>query len=108
MIPVPIDALGVIASSSTATHLMEILKGAVGRQVGDVAAAVLSELKMKGTISTPEVFHFLPPKLGHHITLVYTKAATEGTFENFRRTIHTNLMLPTDRPLLRRSNAVAW
>ena len=107
-IPVPIDALGVISSSAPATQLMEILKGAVGRQVGDVAAAVLSELKMKGTITTPQIFHFLPPNLGHHITLVYTKGATEGTFENFRRTIHTNLMLPTDRPLLRRSNAVAW
>jgi len=107
-IPVPIDALGVISSSAPATSLMEILKGAVGRQVGDVAAAVLSELKMKGTISTPEVFHFYPPGLGHYVTLVYTKAAEEGSFENFRRSIHSSLLLPTDRPLLRRSNAVNW
>lgn len=107
-IPVPIDALGVISNTAPATSLMEILKGAVGRQVGDVAAAVLSELKMKGTITTPEVFHFLPPTLGHNITLVYTKAASEGTFDNFRRTIHSSLLLPTDRPLFRRSNAVSW
>ena len=30
-------------------------------QVGDVAAAMLSELKMKGSLSAPQVFHFLPP-----------------------------------------------
>ena len=29
--------------------------------MGDVAAAVISELKMKGSISAPQVFHFLPP-----------------------------------------------
>ena len=99
MIPVPIDALGVIASTATATNLMEVLKGAVGRQVGDVAAAVLSELKMKNTISTPEVFHYLPEPLSHHVTLVYSKAATMSSFETFRRSLHTSFLLPQDRPL---------
>ena len=32
-IPIVLDALGVIPSSAPATQLMEILKGAVGRQV---------------------------------------------------------------------------
>ena len=108
MIPVPIDALGVIASSATATNLMEVLKGAVGRQVGDVAAAVLSELKMKNTISNPEVFHYLPESLSHHMTLVYNKAATMSSFETFRRSLHTSFLLPQDRPLFRRANALGW
>ena len=108
MIPVPIDALGVIASSATATNLMEVLKGAVGRQVGDVAAAVLSELKMKNTISNPEVFHYLPESLSHHVTLVYSKAATMTSFETFRRSLHTSFLLDQDRPLFRRSNALRW
>ena len=108
MIPVPIDALGVIASSATATNLMEVLKGAVGRQVGDVAAAVLSELKMKNTISNPEVFHYRPEALGHHLTLVYNKAATMSSFETFRRSLHTSFLLPQDRPLFRRANALSW
>ena len=67
VIPVPIDSLGVIANNATASSLMEVLKGAVGRQVGDIAAAVLSELKMKNSISNPDVFHFLPEDLSHHI-----------------------------------------
>ena len=108
MIPVPIDALGVIASTATATNLMEVLKGAVGRQVGDVAAAVLSELKMKNTISNPEVFHYLPEPLSHHVTLVYSKAATMSSFETFRRSLHTSFLLPQDRPLFRRSNSLQW
>ena len=33
----------------------EIPQGAVGRQVGDIAAAVLSELKMKESVSAPQV-----------------------------------------------------
>ena len=32
-IPIVLDALGVIAAASPATQLMEVLKGAVGRQV---------------------------------------------------------------------------
>ena len=87
-IPIVLDALGVIAAASPATQLMEVLKGAVGRQVrknplhhelalklvtskrillikltkvGDVAAAMISELKSTGSLSAPQVFHFLPP-----------------------------------------------
>jgi len=107
-IPVALDALGVISSSAPATQLMEVLKGAVGRQVGDIAAAVLSELKMKNSISAPQAFHFSPPGLGHILTLVYTKAATTNTFEAFRRSVHTSFMLPVDRPLFRRANAISF
>ena len=106
IIPVPVDALGVVSSQATVSSLMEVLKGCVGRQVGDIAAAVLSELKMKNTISSPEIFHFQPDSLPHTITLVYTQDATTGSFETFRRSIHTSFMLPTDRPLFRRSNAL--
>jgi hypothetical protein len=60
-IPIVLDALGVIPTAAPATQLMEVLKGAVGRQVGDVAAAMLAELKSKGSLSAPQVFHFLPP-----------------------------------------------
>jgi len=108
IIPVPIDALGVISSKASASTLMEVLKGSVGRQVGDVAAAVLSELKMKQTISNPEVFHFLPDTLSHHITLVYSKDATMDSFVNFRKTVQTSFMLDTDKPLFRRCNAIDY
>ena len=108
LIPVPVDALGVIPTTAPASLLLEVLKGCVGRQVGDVAAAVLSELKMKGTVSTPEIFHFLPAGLAHHITLVYTAAATQDAFAAFRRSVHTSFLLPADRPLFRRGCAVEW
>jgi len=104
-LPIPIDALGVIPSSAPSSSLMEVLKGAVARQVGDVAASVLSEFKMKGTTSMPEIFHFKPVQLGHFLTSVYTKAASTSTFESFRRSIHQSFLLPLDRPLIRRANA---
>ena len=80
---------------------------------------------MKGSISAPQVFHFLPPGglrvkilmeqnlcfslgLGHHISLIYSKSATTTSFENFRRSVHTSFLLPLDRPLLRRANRVSF
>merc|ERR1719402_1644422 len=39
---------------------------------------------------------------------VKRQAATQGSFETFRRSIHTSLLLPLDRPMFRRANAVSW
>ena len=103
VIPVPIDALGVISSKASASSLMEVLKGAVGRQVGDIAAAVIAELKTRETvISNPEVFHFQPESLCHPIVLVYSKDANMSSMESFRRSLHSSFMLSTDRPLFRK------
>jgi len=107
-LPINLDALGVISNKAPASNLMEVMKGAVGRQVGDIASAVLSQLKMKGTITTPEVFHYYPDLLGHHLTIVYPKNTDNDQFEAFRRTVHTNFLLPLDRPLLRRANRTRW
>jgi len=106
-IPVHLDTLGCIASTAAATDVMEVLKGAVSRQVGDVAAAVLAELKSSGKVSLPQVHHFQPPGLGHHLTLVYSKAAPTSSLEAFRRAVHLSFLLPLDRPLVRRANRAA-
>ena len=100
-IPLGLDALGLLPTAAPATQLMEVLKGAVGRQVGDIAAAVLAEFKSKATISRPGVHHFHPPGLGHAVTLVYSQAAGEGGLEQFRRSVHKSFLLPLDRPLFR-------
>jgi len=107
-LPIPIDTLGVIPNNAPCSTLMEVLKGSVARQIGDIAASVLSEFKMRGTTSLPEIFHFKPIELGHYLTSVYTKAASTATFESFRRSIHQSFFLPLDRPLIRRANAVTW
>jgi hypothetical protein len=63
----------VVATPAPTTQLFGVLKGAVGRQVGDMAAAILAELKSTGSVSGPCAFHFRPPGLGHHISLVDCK-----------------------------------
>ena len=54
-IPLKIDALGYAPNSMKITDLMEILKGSVQRQVHEMARSVLSEFKMRGTVSVPQV-----------------------------------------------------
>jgi hypothetical protein len=69
-IPGPIDALGVTLQHCPRHHPYGDLEESHGQAGGDVAVAVLSKLMMKGTIITPEVFHFLPATEGDLTTSV--------------------------------------
>ncbi len=50
-----LDALGVVRKTTKIPDLMEVLKGCLQRQVHEMGRSVLSELKMRGTTSMPEV-----------------------------------------------------
>jgi len=108
-VPILIDALGVVASSCKAKkELMEVLKGSVARQIGDIAASVMSEFSIQKTISKPQVYHFKPNSIAHYITIVYPTKADNCTFENYRKSMHDTFMLPMDAPALRKSNALQF
>ena len=55
-----IDALGYAPNSMKIGDLMEILKGSVQRQIHEMARSVLSEFKMRQTVSVPQAFHLYP------------------------------------------------
>ena len=59
-IPLKIDALGYAPNSMKIGDLMEILKGCVQRQIHEMARSVLSEFKMRQTVSVPQAFHLYP------------------------------------------------
>ena len=59
-IPLKIDALGYAPNSMKIGDLMEILKGSVQRQIHEMARSVLSEFKMRQTVSVPQAFHLYP------------------------------------------------
>ncbi len=82
----------------------QVLKGCVQRQIHEMGRIVLSELKMRGTSSLPEVFHLRPEPLGHLCTMIYNKRGQCAGFAEFRRHIHRLFLLPVDRPLFRRMN----
>lgn len=108
-LPVLIDALGVVPANCKLPDLMDVLKGSVARQIGDIAASVLSELSLKKTkVSTPKANHFRPADLPHFITIVYPAASDTCDFQAFRKSIHDSFMLATDRPAFRKSNAWQW
>ncbi|XP_077984323.1 ufm1-specific protease 2-like [Glandiceps talaboti] len=57
-----------------------------------------------GEFSLPEVFHFSLPTFPHFITTVYPKGKSEDELESYRKDLHCKLLLPVDRPMLRRAN----
>merc|ERR1712141_477224 len=103
-IPLKIDSLGIAAVTTKIVDVMEVLKGCVQRQVHEMGRSVLSEFKMRGTVSIPEAFHLKPKPFGHFVTIVYTKTGTCANFAQFRRHLHNIFMLPMDRPYFRRMN----
>ncbi|XP_023346565.1 ufm1-specific protease 2 [Eurytemora carolleeae] len=107
-VPVCIDALGLVPANSKSKDLMDVLKGCVARQIGDIAASVLSEYSVQKRVSTPQVFHFKPDGLPHFITIIYPTAANNTIFEDYRKSIHASFMLPMDRPVFRKANAWQW
>ena len=103
-IPIKIDSLGYTANSTKIVDLMEVLKGCVQRQIHEMGRSVLSECKMRGTVSIPEAFHLKPDPFGHFVTIVYTKTGTCTNFAQFRKHLHNIFLLPMDRPYFRRMN----
>ena len=103
-IPLKIDALGIAANNSKIVDLMEVLKGCVQRQIHEMGRSVLSEFRMRGTVSIPEAFHLKPKPFGHFVTIVYTKTGTCANFAQFRRHLHNIFLLSMDRPYFRRMN----
>jgi hypothetical protein len=111
-IPLHLDALGIVARELPVKDLMEVLKGASARQAGDIAACVLGEFKRcRGggeVVSLPQVHHFRPAGLAHFVTLVYPRRVDEAVYQPLRRSWHVNFLLPLDRPLFRKENAVEF
>ena len=103
-IPIKINSLGYTANSTKIADLMEVLKGCVQRQIHEMGRSVLSECRMRGTVSIPEAFHLKPDPFGHFVTIVYTKTGTCTNFAQFRRHLHNIFLLPMDRPYFRRMN----
>ena len=92
-IPIKIDSLGYTANSTKIVDLMEVLKGCVQRQIHEMGRSVLSECRMRGTVSIPEAFHLKPDPFGHFVTIVYTKTGTCTNFAQFRKHLHNPLLL---------------
>jgi hypothetical protein len=103
-IPLKIDSLGIAANVTKIVDVMEVLKGCVQRQIHEMGRSVLSEFRMRGTVSIPEAFHLKPDPFGHFVTIVYTKTGTCTNFAQFRRHLHNIFLLPMDRPYFRRMN----
>ncbi len=91
--PLKIDALGIVRKSTKIPDLMEVLMGCVQRQIHEMGRSVLSELKMRGTSSLPEVFHVRPAPLGHLCSMVYNRTGNCGAFGSFFKNFYFDFFL---------------
>ena len=84
-IPMRIDAIAMAPNCMKIVDVMDLLKGSMQRQVHEFGRAILSEFKMLGSITTPEVFHMKPEPFGHHVSIVYTQTTDCSKFgkQNF-------------------------
>lgn len=78
------------------------------------AHAAQRVLEQQGQVVPVRAHHFLPPGLGHHVTLLYPTLAPRGAdaeandalLVDTRKRLHALLRLPPNRPLLRSANAL--
>ncbi|URE09402.1 Peptidase family C78 [Musa troglodytarum] len=77
-------------------------------QLNSIKKAVIPELLSQQPQLYP--YHFLPPELLHPITAIYDLryGETEMKQGEMRRSLHSRLGLPLDRPLLRIANALSF
>ncbi|THU49272.1 hypothetical protein C4D60_Mb06t07810 [Musa balbisiana] len=77
-------------------------------QLNSIKKAVIPELLSQQPQLCP--YHFLPPELLHPITAIYDLryGETEMKQGEMRRSLHSRLGLPLDRPLLRIANALSF
>lgn len=100
---IPVDVVAVLPKTFPVGKMHNILVRGIIRQLESVYKCVVDYSK-NGAKAAAQIFHFKPMYCDHLVTLVYPKGVSEGDLEPQRRKLHQWLMLPDDRPLLRRTN----
>lgn len=101
----PVDIIGHIALS---TSLGDVRAWFLERLQTQLEACLESILKHSENhqVLLPKPFHFWPSELPHAVTVIYPCSKSDDELEDSRRELHGTFLLPTNRPVFRRSNAL--
>lgn len=101
---VHVDLIVMVPKSHPVRQLASVFSDGVCQQLLAVKDCG-QEFSKLDFIPSIHVHHFQPPECEHFVSVPYPKGVLEGDLETIRRKLHERLLLPEDRPLLRRTNA---
>ncbi|XP_070554654.1 ufm1-specific protease 2-like [Ptychodera flava] len=99
----PINVVAVADKNSPVSTLPSLFSHGICTQIKSMEESLLLFAK-DSDILIPEAYHFYLPGFPHLVSTVYPQGKTEEELESHRQTLHSRLMLPKTRPLLRRVN----
>lgn len=100
---IPVDIIAMVPKSSPVGKMHQLFVNGIARQLVSIKRCMSNHVK-NGVLPSVQIFHFKPPDCDHFVSLVYPKNVCETELESTRRKLHQWLLLPDDRPLLRRIN----
>lgn len=106
VVPITIDAVAVLHSTTNTLALYDILVESLCRTLRLIEENMLEQLQLDDDFSIPESFHYKPAKFGHFYTCIYPNAIPDSDdfLTSKRRELHQQFSLPLNKPIFRRAN----
>uniref|UniRef100_T1IZG3 Probable Ufm1-specific protease 2 n=1 Tax=Strigamia maritima TaxID=126957 RepID=T1IZG3_STRMM len=104
---IPIDFVVLVPKNHPVSKLVSIMVNGVVTQL-DIIKQTLIESRNGKLLPAIEIFHFVSAYCDHFVTLILPLLFSDHDLENKRRQYHQWLLLPEDRPLLRRGNRYSF
>ncbi|KFM59379.1 Ufm1-specific protease 2, partial [Stegodyphus mimosarum] len=103
-IPLPLDVLVVAHEFSSTYAIYKLFISAVDKQLEKMNHCLLNYAENLDYI-TPVPYHFYPDIWDFPVTVIYPLSKEDAELEKYRRHLHKLLLLPLDRPFLKKLNA---
>lgn len=107
LIPVTIDTIAALHTSTNVLQLYDILVESLCRTLRLIEENVLDQLHAGTELKNPLTFHFKPDGFGHFYSCVYPETIPDedAHLTDIRRELHQGFGIPNTRPVFRRANA---
>ncbi|XP_033632362.1 ufm1-specific protease 2-like [Asterias rubens] len=103
----PIDVPVMVHKNTPTKALGKIFADAICRQLRAMEQCLKEYYKEIG-LSFPRPYHFKLPHVPYLLTIVYPVDLPDDKLETKRRELHSQFLLPLDRPIFRRANAYSY
>ncbi|KAG8187188.1 hypothetical protein JTE90_020059 [Oedothorax gibbosus] len=100
----PLDVIVVCHESSSTMDIYKLFQTAIDNQLVKISQILLTYAKTL-EVCTPMPYHFYPDIWEFPVTLIYPLNKTDKELEDYRKDLHPQLLLPLDRPFLKKLNA---
>ncbi|XP_002736605.1 ufm1-specific protease 2-like [Saccoglossus kowalevskii] len=101
-IPLNIDVVVMTTKTTPVSQLPRLFSKGISNQLIAMEDCMLTYYQNE-KFHIPESYHFSIPGFQHLLNVVYPRDKSEEELESHRRNLHTKLVIPLDKPLLRRT-----